>query len=136
MRTQVIDITPAREHLEYKARVAERKLFASSLCVEAERLLRGIIAEYTGDENVCRAIELNLLNRLSADSVLIAHMAELEMLPVSEDAWQQRLSAWLRGVHQYLPEVVREELPELGTISILDLKAQQLKAASKSGRER
>ena len=78
MRTQVIDIAPVRERLEYKARVAERKLFASSLCVEAE-LLRAVIAEYTGNdrENAYRAIQINLLNRLSADRVLIRRRARV-----------------------------------------------------------
>jgi hypothetical protein len=37
---------------------------------------------------------------------------------VTEESRQQRLAALEQGVHRYLLEAVREELPELGTVCI------------------
>lgn len=117
---RVSDIATARERREYRARLHEREAFEEDVKAKAMLLVNERISTFSGgvSASCAYAILRSLVSKLSADAPLLDELAQLQRCPVGEESLQQRLAAFDGGVQRYLPEVIREELPERGTVCI------------------
>jgi hypothetical protein len=113
--TQPIDFTGARERLNYRNQVRERRAFGNEIKAETMTRVTGIVTAYLGgaaNPSAVIAVMRNLAEKMCADSHLAEELAELQMLPVADESSRQRLAVLKEGARRHLPEAVREVLPD------------------------
>lgn len=116
---KILDIAPTWKRFDYKKRLRQREQFEREVQAEGIDLLNKRVAGYVGSSQSSNyAISQCLVRRMLDDQSLTVLMAELQQMPVGDEAKAKRMEALEIAIDRHMPKAVREVLPGATVIGI------------------